>query len=101
MGKALRQTTREGNFVGRYGGEEFTAILPGVSRDQAFNYCERLRRAIEKIGRLLERRFPDHPLTVSIGVAVLEEGDDAPSLLGRADEALYRAKQSGRNRVVW
>ncbi|MES9957889.1 MAG: HDOD domain-containing protein [Sedimenticola sp.] len=101
IGKALRQTTREGNFVGRYGGEEFTAILPGVSRDQAFNYCERLRRAIEKIGRLLERRFPDHPLTVSIGVAVLEEGDDAPSLLGRADEALYRAKQSGRNRVVW
>ncbi len=99
IGKVLRQVTREGNIVGRYGGEEFTTVLPGVTKSNAFDYCERLRMAIEQMGRRLEQRFPGHPLTVSIGLAMLGSDDSAESLLGRADEALYRAKRSGRNRV--
>ena len=53
VGKLLRQHSREGSFVGRYGGEEFCAILPGVSPEQAHQYAERLRQSVEKIGRSL------------------------------------------------
>ncbi|WP_421867683.1 HDOD domain-containing protein [Motiliproteus sp.] len=99
VGKVLRQGTREGNFVGRYGGEEFCAILPGVTPEQALNYCERLRHSVEKIGKFLGRRFDGQCLTISLGAAIYREGDDERSLLDRADQVLYKAKQTGRNRV--
>ncbi|MEH6473321.1 MAG: HDOD domain-containing protein [Halopseudomonas sp.] len=99
VGKVLRQGTRESNFAGRYGGEEFCAILPGVTPQQALNYCERLRHSVEKIGKFLEQRFEGQCLTISLGVAIYRDGDDEKSLIDRADQALYRAKQMGRNRV--
>ena len=99
VAKVLRQDTREGNFVGRYGGEEFCAILPGATPEQALHYCERLRYSVEKIGKFLERRFEGHCLTISLGATIHQPGDDEQSLLDRADQALYRAKQTGRNRV--
>ncbi|RDE18851.1 HDOD domain-containing protein [Motiliproteus coralliicola] len=99
VGKVLRQGTREGNFVGRYGGEEFCAILPGVTPEQALNYCERLRHSVEKIGKFLERRFEGQCITISLGAAIYRQGDDERSLLDRADQVLYKAKQTGRNRV--
>lgn len=99
VGKVLRQATRESNFAGRYGGEEFCAILPGVTPQQALRYCERLRHSVEKIGKFLEQRFEGQFLTISLGVATYRDGDDEKRLIDRADQALYRAKQTGRNRV--
>jgi len=84
----------------RFGGEEFVAAFSGVDTERALQIADRLRR---KIG---EAPFPVHtesgPLTVtvSIGAATSHGGDTAESLLKRADNALYRAKKDGRNRVV-
>ena len=86
-----------GARVGRMGGEEFLAVLPGRGGDEAFAAAELLRHAVEGGG--LQGHNPEAPVTISVGVAVLE-GLDTDSLLTRADAALYRAKREGRNRSV-
>jgi len=87
---------REGEMVARYGGEEFVALLEGDSAEQASLVCERIRG---QIGQLRMAALQDTALSASIGVAVYEPGDDAGSLLERADKALYQAKAEGRNCV--
>ena len=89
---------RVSDVIGRLGGEEFVAILPGSIAD-AMLVGERVRLAFEKAGAEISGH--DIGATVSIGVA--EAGPplaEFGELLGRADNALYRAKHSGRNRVV-
>ncbi len=79
---------------GRVGGEEFIVLLPGTSLGGALKCAERVRRAV------VRRPFDGlHQVTVSIGIAEYRPGDTVSSLIGRADEALYGAKNSGRNRV--
>jgi len=79
---------------GRFGGEEFIAILPGTSLTGAGACGERIRAAVA------DRPFDDvYEVTVSVGVAEYQRGETVPELLARADEALYRAKAQGRNRV--
>ncbi|HEV2150413.1 MAG TPA: diguanylate cyclase [Longimicrobiaceae bacterium] len=98
--RIIRETAREIDMVGRYGGEEFIAILPNTDEEEAGRFAERVRRAVE------EHVFRDEPhevrMTASSGVAAFPRLDiDTPeTLLKRADEALYVAKESGRNRVV-
>ncbi|MEJ2700474.1 MAG: GGDEF domain-containing protein, partial [Desulfuromonadales bacterium] len=89
---------RRSDVFGRYGGEEFVAVLPGMETAEAFIAAERLRTAVVKSG-FSYRRKPVR-LTVSIGIASFP-GDGAQwlRLLDRADEFMYQAKQSGRNRV--
>jgi diguanylate cyclase (GGDEF)-like protein/PAS domain S-box-containing protein len=87
---------RESDRFGRWGGEEFMLILPKLSKKEALHVSEKLRGKIEShdfkdIGRI----------TISIGVTVFEPSDTKESLLKRADNALYRAKNEGRNRVVF
>jgi two-component system, cell cycle response regulator len=97
----MRRLSRPGDYVGRFGGEEFLIILPDTVFDKAMKYAERLRKEIEKIGKLLLKRYSGHPLTISIGIAAYEP--DLKSwqmLVSKADEALYSAKNLGRNRVV-
>ena len=91
----LIATTRETDIVGRWGGEEFVVICPETGLGEARTLAEGLRREIKAT------LFPGiGHLTASFGVADYE-ADTAPGLLvGRADEAMYRAKQSGRNQVV-
>jgi two-component system cell cycle response regulator len=98
--RIIRETAREIDMVGRYGGEEFIAILPNTDKAEAARFAERVRRAVE------EHVFRDEPhevrMTASSGVASFPGLDiDTPeTLLKRADEALYVAKESGRNRVI-
>ncbi|WP_049824395.1 sensor domain-containing diguanylate cyclase [Desulfurivibrio alkaliphilus] len=101
LGATARKLTRPSDQVGRYGGEEFLIILNRTDHHEALHFAERLRREIEKLGLLLGKRFPDTPLTVSVGVSSLSPTMENPrQLVALADQALYRAKQDGRNRVA-
>lgn len=95
---ALRSCSRADDVVGRFGGEEFAVLLPGVAGPDAFAAAERLRRAIAAV-RPVELHDA-MSITASVGVAVLgEHGSDLDALLRAADRALYGAKADGRNRV--
>ena len=98
--RILEQTAREIDMVGRYGGEEFIVILPNTDEDEAGRFAERVRTAVET--HLYRDEAQEIRMTCSSGVASFPDvGVDSPeSLLKRADEALYVAKESGRNRVV-
>jgi diguanylate cyclase (GGDEF)-like protein len=88
---------RSGDVAARYGGEEFVVILEDTSLDGAIAVAERIRTAVLNAGI---RTSTGAPLSVSIGVAANRRGDSAEVLLHHADEALYAAKEGGRNRVV-
>lgn len=98
----LSSTLRDEDVVARFGGEEFTVLLPDANREQAWVVAERLRLAVAALRIPWEVALP--PVTISAGVAVMRS--DAPAdpaeLLRRADEALYLSKTRGRNRTtVW
>ena len=84
--------------IGRYGGEEFIAVCPDTTLDQAVKRADRVRRAVQN-ARLADEITS--PITASFGVAQVVEGDTIESLLKRADQALYDAKRSGRNRTCF
>jgi diguanylate cyclase (GGDEF)-like protein/PAS domain S-box-containing protein len=92
-----KQTLRSSDAFGRLGGEEFMAMLPFADQKTGYETAERLRLQLSRCAKGGEDDLP--PFTVSIGVALLAEGDTAESLQKRADDALYRAKENGRNRV--
>src|SRR6266571_264854 len=96
----LRRFARQSDVASRYGGEEFLVLLPECPFDAARSKAEQLREEVAK----LELRYDDQPLgpvTVSLGVAAFpDHAKESEQLLRCADEALYLAKQSGRNRVV-
>jgi diguanylate cyclase len=100
LGNLLRAQLRSEDVVCRYGGEEFTMILPEASHDATQARAESLREAAAQLivnlrGQTLER------VTISVGVSSFpEHGVTADALLRAADAALYRAKESGRNRVI-
>jgi len=97
---ALGRSTRGSDVASRYGGEEFLVLLPECPFDAALRRAERMREEVAK----LELRYDDRPLgpvSVSLGVAVFpDHASESEELLRHADEALYLAKQTGRNRVV-
>ncbi len=90
---------REQDVLARIGGEEFAVLLPATSARRARAMAERMRRVV--CDHALRCRGLRLQLSVSIGVAMLEQpGEDVDALLARADAAMYRAKQDGRNRVL-
>ncbi len=91
----LTAQSRPYDLVARYGGEEFLVMLPGITRENGRDAAERFRAAIEVMSI---EGFP-RKVTASFGVATLQPGQPAATLFERADIALYRAKQNGRNRV--
>ena len=98
MSGILRRHVRTTDLVARYGGEEFVLVLDGADDVSALRAAETLRAAVEADGRHVDGTLVG--LTVSIGVATLETGDDVTRLFKRADAALYRAKHAGRNCVI-
>jgi diguanylate cyclase (GGDEF)-like protein len=90
----MSNEVRESDHLGRYGGEEFLAVLPACTAEGAVLVAERVRQSIGN-----EPLVKEVAMTVSIGVAQLRPGQEIHDLLHEADIAMYRAKQSGRNRV--
>jgi len=98
VGQVLREVVREHDLVARWGGEEFLVLLPGADASAAGESAERMRRnVILKISRHDTDRTP---VTVTMGVAVWNGDESLEHTIDRADAALYRGKQLGRNRVV-
>jgi len=98
VAEVLRNSVREADIPVRYGGEEFVLFLVGASFVGVAEYAERIRSAIERHPCTLGPGL-SLSVTVSIGVAERRQQEPLDGLIRRADEALYRAKQGGRNRV--
>src|ERR1700709_562844 len=101
VGMSLKQAIKGQDITARYGGEEFAVVLPATALRQALTVADHIRRAVmskelkkKSTGEILGR------VTISIGVSVLQPGDDVDSLIERADACLYAAKRNGRNRVI-
>jgi diguanylate cyclase (GGDEF)-like protein/PAS domain S-box-containing protein len=95
LSKILQKHARPSDFSARYGGEEFVVILGNTDLPGALAHAERIRQAIE------DAAWPGRKITVSIGVASLSETlSDDNALLSAADDAMYKAKRAGRNRVM-
>ena len=97
--QVIRRALPDPAFVGRYGGEEFAIILPGVPIADAVKKAEHVRRQIQQ--SRFNWRGKELRITVSAGVAEMQPGDDAAMLVNRADKALYQSKQSSRNCGHW
>jgi diguanylate cyclase (GGDEF)-like protein len=95
----MREAVRDGDFVARYGGDEFGVILPNTVLADALNVAEAIRRTAADRGSHVAYRGEEVALSLSVGVAMVADGDDAGSIIRRADGALYRSKRLGRNQV--
>jgi diguanylate cyclase len=103
LGEVLRMlvATEAGCAVARYGGEEFAIMMPDTDLAQCLNLADRVRTHTRAM-KIRDRRTKEVVLTVTIsgGVAVMHDGDDAHALIARADGALYQSKQNGRDRIT-
>jgi len=98
VSKTIKDTLRQIDFVGRYGGEELTVVLAETNKEQALFVAERLRRAIESKG--IKVYDEELKVTVSVGLATFpQDAENTEMIIDAADKALYKAKQAGRNKV--
>ena len=95
IAKTLRQRLRKTDFIARIGGEEFVLLMPETEQNHALKVAEGAREAIANC----PFHFKEQPVTItmSFGLSAFTEGDSADRVFGRADKALYRAKEGGRN----
>ncbi len=101
IARLLRTEMRKSDFLGRYGGEEFLAVLPETAAAEGSILLERCREKMTGISAGPEGETGGIAVTLSAGIAELAAGDSTPSdLVNRADRLLYRAKAEGRNRVA-
>jgi len=98
LAEVFKKRTRDSDFVARMGGEEFMLVLTETSADDALIVTDKLRGVIEQAN--FHFRDTAVPVTVSCGITDYSEGDSVEELYSRADEALYEAKEGGRNRCV-
>ena len=105
IAKVIRGQLREYDIAGRYGGEEFSILLPFTKISEAKMVAERLRQTIEEKTIDISKINPDAEvkklnITMSLGIYEIKEDDNEDDLLRKADKALYEAKNTGRNKVV-
>jgi diguanylate cyclase len=96
--KVIKESLRPADSVGRYGGEEFLIVLPDTDLKNAIETLQRLQRDLTK--KFFLHNNERILVTFSAGVALRGENEDSEDLVGRADKAMYKAKQTGKNRVV-
>ena len=100
MADILQKSIRRSDMVARYGGEEFVIILPSTAKKQAVIVGEKIRRTVENYPFEGRGSQPGGKVTISVGIAGFpEDGQERAPLIQSADEAMYRAKKGGRNRV--
>ena len=95
----IKSTLRDSDICGRFGGEEFSVILPNTKLSGAMKLAERIRKNIQNHDFIFNNQ--KIPVTLSIGITSASKNDSGFSLIDRADEALYEAKKKGRNRVEY
>ena len=105
IAKVIRSQLREYDIAGRYGGEEFSILLPFTKIEEAKMVAERLRKSIENKVINISKVNPDAEVkeikvTISLGIYEIKPDDEDDDLLKKADKALYEAKNTGRNKVV-
>nr|WP_305906952.1 GGDEF domain-containing protein [Methylomarinum sp. Ch1-1]MDP4519666.1 GGDEF domain-containing protein [Methylomarinum sp. Ch1-1] len=99
LADVLQSSTREQDIIGRYGGEEFCIVLPGIDCDEAVSVAERIRLKVKQ--QSAERFIAGPTVSVSLGVSSMQnQAQDLAELNEQADQALYVAKEAGRDRVV-
>lgn len=92
----LKASLRSSDVVARYGGEEMIMILRGTSLEDGVRIAEKIRKNVEE--HAVKDKNNTYKVTISLGVSTFRPGDDVESIIKRADEGLYKAKESGRNR---
>lgn len=99
IANTIQKNSRKSDIVGRYGGEEFCAILPDISIDQANSVCERIRKVVER--NTFKIGSNNINVTISIGICFKYSANNTncEEMIIHADNALYRAKNTGRNRI--
>jgi len=101
IGDILKKGVKGSDIVGRYGGEEFIIVFPETTKENAVKICEKLRKTIKDYKFPNEESQPNGDLTISFGVSSFpEDGITTLDLIKKADTALYRAKELGKDRVV-
>lgn len=102
LGKLMSGAARDSDTVARWGGEEFIIIAPETDEQQACRLAESIRKKVAEFAFLHADQQPLGHVSLSVGVATLSDGiENAEELLGLADKAVYKAKESGRNRTVF
>lgn len=98
IAKSLQRNLRDSDFIARFGGEEFVALMPETSAQEAKLVAEKLRKKIEES----PFNFKKEPvqITISFGISQFAKGESIENVFSRADKALYEAKEKGRNQVI-
>jgi diguanylate cyclase (GGDEF)-like protein len=98
IAKTMRNAFRKNDFIGRWGGEEFLAVIVGVSAEDLSHICEKIRILVKN--SVLRLEGVPVGVTISIGSTLVCQGDTLASIQQRADNALYISKQTGRDKVT-
>jgi len=101
IAKSLKDHSRKNNIIARYGGEEFCIIVPGMKRDHAIKYAERLRNMVSFL-EFKRDKGETAKLTMSAGIITIEDAhsEDPTDFIKAADSALYKSKNAGRDRIT-
>src|SRR5690606_21484479 len=99
VARCLTRNLRPEDTITRYGGEELLAVLPDSDLEDARQVAERLRLAVRSTPVTHSSGEPLPSLTISLGIAQMQDGSDPEALIRAADQALYRAKKAGRDRI--
>ncbi|MDD3725848.1 MAG: sensor domain-containing diguanylate cyclase, partial [Candidatus Ratteibacteria bacterium] len=101
IAEIMRHSIKGSDIIARYGGEEFILVFPDTTKANAISLCETIRKHIQEFRFNNEESQPNRDLTISMGVSSYpEDGETGGELITKADIALYKAKEMGRNRVV-